>query len=82
MYIFEINPLSVASFAIIFSQSEGCLFILLIVSFAVQKLLSFRLTLFLGANTAGNMESKPKYPRLGIIDMMETYRQIPYPLGP
>ena len=24
LYIFEINPLSVASFAIIFSQSEGC----------------------------------------------------------
>ena len=41
MYIFEINPLSVASFAIIFSQSEGCLYTLLIVSFAVQKLLSF-----------------------------------------
>ena len=41
LYIFEINPLSVASFAIIFSQSEGCLFTLLIVSFAVQKLLSF-----------------------------------------
>ena len=41
MYIFEINPLSVASFAVIFSQSEGCLFTLLIVSFAVQKLLSF-----------------------------------------
>ena len=40
-YILEINPLSVASFAIIFSQSEGCLFTLLIVSFAVQKLLSF-----------------------------------------
>ena len=38
LYIFEINPLSVASFAIIFSQSEGCLFTLLIVSFAVQKL--------------------------------------------
>ena len=36
----EINPLSVVSFAIIFSHSEGCLFILLIVSFAVQKLLS------------------------------------------
>ena len=34
-YIFEINPLSVASFAIIFSQSEGCLFTLLIVSFVV-----------------------------------------------
>ena len=41
LYIFEINPLSVASFAIIFSQSEGYLFTLLIVSFAVQKLLSF-----------------------------------------
>ena len=39
--IFEINSLSVASFAIIFSQSEGCLFTLLIVSFVVQKLLSF-----------------------------------------
>ena len=38
--ILEINPLSVASFAIIFSHSEGCLFTLLIVSFAVQKLLS------------------------------------------
>ena len=40
LYILEINPLSVASFAIIFSHSEGCLFTLFIVSFAVQKLLS------------------------------------------
>ena len=38
-YIFEISSLSVASFAIIFSHSEGCLFILVIVSFVVQKLL-------------------------------------------
>ena len=37
LYIFEINPLSVISFAIIFSHSEGCLFTLLIVSFDVQK---------------------------------------------
>ena len=37
---FEINPLSVDSWAIIFSHSEGCLFTFLIVSFAVQKLLS------------------------------------------
>jgi len=36
----EINPLSVVSFAIIVSHSEGCLFTLLIVSFALQKLLS------------------------------------------
>ena len=39
LYILEINLLSVVSFAIIFSHSEGCLFTLLIVSFAVQKLL-------------------------------------------
>ena len=39
LYIFEINSLSVASFAIIFSHSGGCLFTLLIVSFVVQKLL-------------------------------------------
>ena len=37
LYIVEINSLSVASFAIIFSHSEGCLFTLLIVSFVVQK---------------------------------------------
>ena len=41
LYIFEINPLSVSLFAIVFSQSGGCLFTLLIVSFVVQKLLSF-----------------------------------------
>ena len=40
LYILEINPLSVVSFAITFSHSEGCLFKLLTVSFAVQKLLS------------------------------------------
>ena len=40
LYIFEINCLSVASFAIIFCHSEGCLFTLLIVSFVVQNLLS------------------------------------------
>ena len=40
LYVLEINPLSVVSFAIIFSHSEGCLFIWLMVSFAVKKLLS------------------------------------------
>ena len=40
LYILEINPLSVVSFAIIFSHSESFLFTLLIVSFAVKKLLS------------------------------------------
>ena len=41
LYILEINPLSVDSSANIFSYLEGCLFILFMVSFAVQKLLSF-----------------------------------------
>ena len=40
LYILEINPLLVVSFAITFSHSEVCLFTLLTVSFAVQKLLS------------------------------------------
>ena len=37
LYILEINPLSFVSFAI-FSHSEGCLFTLLLFSFAEQKL--------------------------------------------
>ena len=37
LYIFEINFLLVASFAIILSHYEGCLFTLLIVLFFVQK---------------------------------------------
>ena len=57
LYIFEISCLSVASFAIIFSHSEGCLFTLLTVSFVVQKLLSLiRFHLFIFAfisNTLG-----------------------------
>ena len=40
LYILEINPLSIALFGNIFSHSEGCLFVLLMVSFAAQKLLS------------------------------------------
>ena len=41
LYILEINSLSVVSFAVIFSHSEGCLFTLLLVSFLVQKLFKF-----------------------------------------
>ena len=40
LYILEINPLLVPSFSNIFSHSEGCLFVLFMVSFAVHKLLS------------------------------------------
>ena len=39
LYILEINPLSVVSFAIISSHPEGCLFTLLMDSFAVKKCL-------------------------------------------
>ena len=36
----EVNPFSVALFENIVSHSEGCLFVLFMVSFAIQKLLS------------------------------------------
>ena len=39
-YNLKFNSLSAVSFAIIFSHSEGCLFTLFVVSFAVQNLLS------------------------------------------
>ena len=39
LYILEINPLSVVSFALIFSHSESFIFTFFIVSFALQKLL-------------------------------------------
>ena len=39
LYALEIKPLSVALFANIFSHSVGCLFVLFMVSFAVQKLI-------------------------------------------
>ena len=40
LYMSDINPLAVISFANILFHSEGYLFVLLMVSFAVQKLLS------------------------------------------
>ena len=40
LYFLDINPLMVASFANIFLHSMGCLFVLLMVIFAVQILLS------------------------------------------
>ena len=40
LYILEINPMSITSFENIFFHSVGCLSILFMVSFAVQKLLN------------------------------------------
>ena len=62
LYIFEISCLSVASFAIIFSHSEVCLFTLLIVFFVVQKLLSLiksHLFLLLHHSLSEKCKSKP-----------------------
>ena len=39
LYILEVNSLPIASFANTFYHSEGCTFVLFLVSFAVQKLL-------------------------------------------
>ena len=41
LYVLDINPLLVISFANIFSHSEGCLFVLFMVSFPVQKFSNF-----------------------------------------
>ena len=41
LYILQINPLPVVSFAIIFSHSEGCLFTLLIVFLCCAKAFKF-----------------------------------------
>ena len=59
LYILEINPLSVALFANIFSHSVGCLFVLFMVSFAVQKLLSFirsHLFIFISISLGGGLK--------------------------
>ena len=57
LYILEINPLSVVLFAIIFSHSDCCLFILFMVSFVVQKrLIRPHLFIFISVTLGG--ESK------------------------
>ena len=57
LYILEINPLSVVSFAIIFSHSEGCLFTLHIVSLAMQTLLSLIRSYLFATATAKSLQS-------------------------
>ena len=71
LYILEINPFSVASFANIFSHSEGCLFVLFMVSFAVQNLLSFiRSHLFIFVFTSISLGGGSKND-LAVIYVME-----------
>ena len=62
LYTLEINPLSVASFASIFSRPVGCLFILFTVSFAVRKLSSLQhLLIFVFISITPGDRSKKKY---------------------
>ena len=61
LYILEINPFSIASFANIFYHSEGFLFLLFIVSVAVKKLLSFiRCHLFIFVFICITLEGRSK----------------------
>ena len=46
LHILEIKPLLITSLANIFSLSVGCLFVLFMVSFAVQKLIRLIRSLF------------------------------------
>ena len=49
LYILDINPLLDTRFANVFSHLEGCLFILLMVSFGMQKLFSLMWSSLFGA---------------------------------
>ena len=61
LYILGINFLSIISFTNIFSHSEGCLFVLSMVSFAMQKLLSLiRLPLSIFASISFAVGHKSK----------------------
>ena len=69
LYILEINPLSVSPFANVFSHSEHCLFVVFMVSFAVQKLLSlFRsICLFLFSLGHGSKNILPQFMSKSVL---------------
>ena len=72
LYILEVNPLSIDSFANIFSHSEGCLLVLFIVSFAVKKLLNFiRSYLFIFDFTSITLGSGSKKILFAMISVKE-----------
>ena len=67
LYILDIKPFSDIWLTNIFSHSVGCLFILLIVSFALQKLISLmysHLLIFTFVAFAFGVKSKKSLPRL------------------
>ena len=70
----DINPLSVISFTNIFPHSVGCLFILSVVSFAVQKLLSLiRSHLFIFAFIAFTLGDGSKTTLLRFMSECSAY---------
>ena len=74
LFIFEINSLSVASFANIFSHSESRLFTLLIVSFDVQKLLNLiRSHLFISAFVSITLGDRSKNIAVIYVKECSTY---------
>ena len=74
LYVLEINPLLVASFANILSHSVGCLFILFMVSFAVTKLLSLiRSYLFIFVFISINLGGGSKKILLGFMSECFSY---------
>ena len=76
LYILEINPLSVASFAIIFCLSEHCLFVFFMVSIVAPKLfilIRFHLFIFVFTSITLGPESKRILLQLmskGILPML------------
>ena len=64
LHILDINPLCIVWFANVFSHSIGCLFILLVISFAVQEVFSLMLShLFIFAFVACASVVKKSLPR-------------------
>ena len=81
----DTNPLSDMSFASIFSHSIGCLLVLLIVSFAVQKLFIFNSTYAKKPTIIWSLnlqQSKKEYPmgkgqslQQMVLGKLDTYMQ-------
>ena len=74
LYILEVNLWSVTKFTNIFYHSEGCLFVLFMVFFAVQKLLSLiRSNLLIFTCVSIILVDGPKTIKIAVIYVKEFY---------
>ena len=74
LYILEVNLWSVTKFTNIFYHSEGCLFVLFMVFFAVQKLLSLiRSNLLIFTCVSIILVDGPKKIKIAVIYVKEFY---------